>query len=212
MPTISINTSEVQALQLRARQGNLAQDAAMVGARAIANLTREHLFELEGSHPNALGGPRTHFYANAARSVQNPVAGDGQVSMSINALGLAQRWLGGDTKAGVGTSSFTGKLTHYLAIPARAEAYGRTPVEFSDLHFVPRRNGQAMLVQAFQTLVTHVKNGFKAAGEVGGLVMFWLATEVHQNPDPSVMPTEEAMANSAQSAMNSFLARRLAAQ
>jgi hypothetical protein len=210
MPTISINTSEVQAMQLRARQGNLAQDAAMVGSRAIGDLTRQHLFDLDSSRPNALGGPRTHFFSNAARSVQNPVDGNGQVSMSINALGLAQRWLGGDISAGVGTSSATGRLTKYLAIPARTEAYGLSPSKFQDLHFVPRRNGEAMLVQAFQTLLTHAKKGLKAAGEVGGLVMFWLVKRVHQDPDPSVLPTEQEMADSAQSAIQNYLSRRLA--
>jgi hypothetical protein len=217
MINIQINTAQVR--QAAARASGFGAQILSIAARAVANLVKNHLFERD-TRGNALGGKRTHFYSTAAKSVETATA-DGAASITITKIGLAQRWLGGTIRAGAGISSATGGPTKYLAIPARAEAYGRTPAEFSDLKFVPRRNGGAMLVQAHQTLVAgFTKKGAQrklgargttpgSAGEAGGLVMFWLVTEVTQQPDPTVMPTEEAMHAAAATSIESYLARRL---
>lgn len=194
-------------LRKRAGEANVASAVAQVAARGIANLIRDHLFAKDASSPNALGGKRSHFYSGAAKSMVNVASGDG-VAITINQIGLAQRWLGGTIRAGAGTSTATGGPTKYLAIPARAEAYGRTPGEFDDLRFVPTRRG-GMLVQALQTSFSMGKKGVKGGAEKGGLVFFWLVTEVTQRADPSVLPTEGEMMKAGVAAGESYLARAL---
>lgn len=207
-----LKSEQLQELSRRAAAIGQKQEVAMVGGRAAANLTKDHLFALD-SRANKLGGPRTHFYSAAAKSVSAPHATGGTVSFEITKLGLAQRWLGGTIKAGAGPSSAGGGLTKYLAIPARTEAVGVPPSAFPDLQFIPRRNGGAMLVQALQTKVSiSGRKRFKTTrgAEIGGLVMYWLVTSVTQKPDPTVMPTEEELLEAAASAMSTYLAGRLA--
>lgn len=185
---------------LQEKVQSVAQEGARRGAHAVAGVVRDHLYDLN-SRRHRPGGPITpQFYADAAKSVSVTDS-----TVSITKLGLAQRWLGGTIRAGSGTSSATGLATKYLAIPARAEAYGHPPSDFHDLLFVPRKNGGAMLIQALQTLVAWGKTGPRSRGERGGLVMYWLKTEVTQAPDPTVMPTEEEMISAAAEAINDYL-------
>jgi hypothetical protein len=201
----------LKALQDKAADGLRASNVAMVAGRAIANLIRNHLFKLDAERANSLGGKRSHFYADAARSVSNPIQVDESAVIDIAKQGLAQRYFGGTIKAGQGTSSATGGPTKYLAIPARSEAYGRVPGEFTDLSFVPTARG-GMLVQNLQTPIS-VGRGktskVKYADTKGGLVMFWLVTEVTQAPDPTVLPTETQMTTEGVMAGESYLARQL---
>jgi hypothetical protein len=198
-------------LQKKAQAIGKETDAAMVGARGAANLVRNHLFNLDQSGANQMGGVRTHFYSSAAKSITEPEQiGEGNVAFSITKVGLAQRWLGGTITAGKGISSSSGGPTKYLAIPARSEAYGKTPAEFDDLTFVPTRAGHAMLVQALQTEMVKGKGKDFHTREVGGLVMFWLTTEVTQQPDPAVMPTEDDINEAARYSMDNYLSRLLA--
>lgn len=196
---------------LRKAAGSLTPDElARVAGRAAATATRDHLFERDRSHPNKMGGSRTHFYADAARSVQAPNVGGGRAEISVMAVGLAQRWLGGTITAGAGTSSKSGGPTRFLAVPARAEAYGKTPGEFHDLQFVPASSEHpAMLVQALQTLLKRGKRGFKGARVEGGFAMFWLFRSVTQRADPEVMPSDDELGKAAGTAVNSYVARRL---
>jgi hypothetical protein len=167
------------------------------------------LFSLNSSGANALGGKRTNFYSAAAKSVEAPTVAGGRAQVLITKIGLAQRWLGGTIKAGAGISSKTGLATRYLAIPARSEAYGRAPSEFNDLSFIPTRRGGA-LVQALQTGVKFAKKGVKRGSEAGGLVMFWLVSQVTQRPDPSVIPSQEEFETEVERAVNDFVSRHLA--
>ncbi len=200
----------------KARELGHEGDAALIGAFAVADLVRRHLFSLDDERANKMGGERTHFYSNAAKSVQLPVKSGAGAGFVITWIGLAQRWLGGHIEAGEGTSSSTGGPTRYLAIPARAEAYGKTPGEFNDLEFVPRKAGGGMLVQAMQTQITYgrkSKDGTYrdySTQTVGGLVMFWLVTSVDQQPDPDVMPAEDDMNEAARYHMENYLSRLLA--
>jgi len=176
-----------------------------VGARAAANETREHLFELDRSKINRLGGKRTHFFGQAARAVQTPTlhtglpGGAAMGRFEINHVGLAQRLLGGRLQP---------VRTKYLTIPARAEAYGKSAREFKDLHFVPTRTGGA-LVQNLQSIVRRTKTGFKSGGTRGGGVMFWLVKQVNQAADPSVMPSDEKLSSVVSKAMAEHVSSNL---
>ena len=211
MIALHLSSIQLEDVRLRAQAAGAGKETVLVGGRAAANLVKDHLFGLDSTRPNALGGKRTHFYASAAKSVSNPKPTGAGVSFTINQIGLAQRWLGGTIRAGAGISSATGRATQYLAIPARAESYGKAPSEFPDLRFVPRKGG-GMLIQALQTAIKWTKKGAEKAFETGGGVMFWLVKEVTQRPDPTVLPTEDAIEHAAASAMESYLTRRLAGQ
>jgi hypothetical protein len=207
-----LQSKELDALQKRAAVLGKKDEAGIAGANAAAELTRDHLFALD-SRANKLGGPRTHFYSAAAKSVSLPRASGGIVAFDVTKIGLALRWLGGTVHAGAGISSATGGPTKYLAIPARTEAVGKPPSEFPDLQFIPRRGGGAMLVQALQTKVSISgrKNKTVTRGaEVGGLVMYWLATETTNAPDPTVMPTKEELTETTVGAISAYLSGRLA--
>ncbi len=215
MISLRIKTDALDELNAKAAKLGKEAEVSMVGARGAGNLVRNHLFALDAERPNALGGTRTHFYASAAKSVTEPVQAGAGAKFTITKTGLAQRWLGGVIKAGQGESSASGKATQYLAIPARAEAYGKAPGEFNDLEFVKLKGGRGMLVQ---TLQTQLKFGRKnkagvrkvSGTTVGGLVMFWLVKEVNQKPDPTVMPTEAEIAEAARYEMNDYLSNTLA--
>lgn len=210
MIDIKVNSSALDALRTRASEAGAGRNVTMVGARAAANLVRQHLFNLDESGANQMGGVRTHFYADAAKSVTEPTRISSEAaSFTINKVGLAQRWLGGTITAGKGESSATGGPTRFLAIPARSETYGKTPAEFVDLVFVPRGRDRGMLVQALQTEIVRGRGNDFHTRVVGGLVMYWLVKEVHQEGDPNVMPLQDDIIEAARYHMENYLTRQL---
>ncbi len=150
------------------------KDVKTIMGRAAANVLRAHFSKLANDQAHhktasALGATRTGVYEEAARGVQQPVVASESVSVGINQVAIAQRYFGGTIEP------VNGK---FLAIPARTETYGKRPREFDNLRFVLfRGTGSAALVQ-----------GGGKAGDA--LVYFWLVTQVTQQPDPSVLPTE----------------------
>jgi hypothetical protein len=186
-------------LQAKASEAGFGAQVSVVAARGIAGLVRQHLYDLD-ARGNRLGGPRTNFYKQAGDSIEVAPMGAG-TGVTITKIGVAQRWLGGTIAAGRGISSKSGGPTRYLAIPAVAEAHGKTPSQFEDLVFIPRDADRAMLVEKLQ-------GGLKGAAKKLK-VMFWLVEKVTQSPDPTVMPSEEEMVGVAEQAAGSYLARRL---
>jgi hypothetical protein len=175
-----------------------AVKAAMGGAGK--RLLVDWFARLDAERANALGGKRTHFYADAARSVSY-TADDNGVSLSIRKLGLAQRRFGGTIEP------VNAKM---LAIPARAEAYGHRPREFNFLEIVVFKDG-GRLIGLGETARQEIKirnirrkdkkTGVRytagrrvEAGEVrGGAIWYWLVRSVTQQPDPSVLPPDALM-------------------
>ncbi len=162
-----------------------------VVGRAGVNAFRTALFEANRTKPNALGGTRTNFYADAARGTHFDDVGDG-VLISVNQVGIRQRVLGG---------TITPKKAKFLTIPARAEAHGKRAREFNDLVIVFGRGGQPVaLARAAQSLLsvrrdktTGSRIGTSKKGNAGGEILFWLVKSVTQRGDPSIMPTEAAL-------------------
>lgn len=173
--------------------------------RAVVNRIRTHLFDADRTKPNALGGQRTHFYADAARGTQFTVVTDGVV-VSINQVGIRQRILGG---------TITPQKAKYLTIPARAEAHGKRASEFNDLVVVYGRSGEPVaLARAWQTSLRGSRGPGQTprrrGAEQGGEIMFWLTKSVTQRPDPSVVPTTFDLAAAAISAVNADRERLVA--
>lgn len=147
---------------------------------AAARLTSDYLATLDSQRPNALGGRRSHFYAAAARSVRYAVNLDG-ATVTVAKQGMAQRYYGGTIYPTAGHE--------YITVPARGEAVGHFARDFNNLHFVHFKSGSVALVENDATKISIGKKGVKNKGATGGLVFYWCVPSVHQDPDPSVIPS-----------------------
>lgn len=192
----------------RLGQAARSPEVRKVMGRGVANELRGHFSQLDQERSNAMGGRRTHFWGQARRSVQNPVlVGDAAVQVSINHVGVAQRYFGGTIYAQPGKA---------LSIPARPEAYGKRAGEFNDLHLeVFGDSGKAALVQNQQTQISYGrkrKDGSRQrkTEEVGGAVFFWLVKRVTQAADPSVLPTDAELQEAAATAGTEYFATLVA--
>lgn len=180
----------------------LQRTRAEMGAAVRIELI-EHFTELEQDsvhHRTAarlLAAP-TGFYADAARSVQAPVVQGENVSIAINKEGLAQRYFGGPIEA---------KRSKWLTIPAIAQAYGKRAGAFHNLRFVYFRSDLAALVERLSTLVKRDRKGiFRPIASTLGAVFFWLKPSVNQDPDPTVLPSDDEMgARAIEAAQRSLL-------
>lgn len=100
---------------------------------------------------------------------------------------VAQRAFGGTLRPTGGKK--------YLPIPARTEAYGKSPREFDNLRFVPFKSGAKALVQRVELKVIRHKSGrkkgtIKEIQEIGGAgVLYWLVTSVTQRGQRDVLPS-----------------------
>lgn len=157
--------------------------------RSAVNLFREHFFRLNAERPNRLGGPRTNFYADAARGTSSTSLPDG-VLVSVNQVGIRQRWLGGVIRP---------KKAKWITIPMRAEAHGKRAREFNDLRFILIDPDTAALVRNEATELRRKRDRktgkvtYVAGESRGGEVMFWLKRSVTQKPDPSVIPLPDVI-------------------
>jgi hypothetical protein len=155
----------------------------------VAAALRKHFARLEQERKNRLRGKRTHFWAEVRQGVQQPALTEGGILVTINHVGAAQRYYGGTIRP---------TKKKWIAVPARAEAYGRRPEEFSDLHFVFLRGDLAALVQAEGDTG---RRSIDAKGAGGG-VFWWLKKRVYQKPDPSVLPSSDELQAAATEAGN----------
>jgi hypothetical protein len=167
------------------------------------NCVKDHLRSggLETTRPNELGGERTHFWEQAADSLSHSISGS-ELRVSVNKLGFAQRFFGGEIKA---------TNADWVTIPARSEAHGKRAGEFNNLRFVQFSEDTAALVEAERTdvqLFRRKKENLPAVSEraraAGGLVMYWLKHSVTQPADPSVLPSADLLADTAMKAAADF--------
>ena len=175
--------------------------------RSAVNTIRTHLFGVNNSRPNALGGRRTNFYATAARGTSFAVVPDGVV-VSISNVGIRQRILGGTITPKPGKK--------FLTIPATAEAYGKRASEFDDLVVVFGAGGRPIgLAHALfrrtrapvKALPARLRVGVtKQIGQHGGMV-FWFAQSVTQKGDPTVLPYPEQIYSQARKDVAAFVQR-----
>src|SRR5260370_38005174 len=118
--------------------------------RAVLRLVQQHFLRLNASRANPLGGPRSNFYAQAARSTRYDVLTDG-VLVSVSQVGIRQRLAGGQ---------IIPRNVKYLALPAIAEAYGKRAREFPNLEIMWRRiGGQPTPVALMEAPATQFKRG-----------------------------------------------------
>lgn len=177
---ITTDTATPAIRRLVVRASGRSAFAAM--AASVANLIREHLVRKD-QIPNRLGGTRTHFYAAAARGT-NWTAGDNSAEVTIAKDGIRQRLLGGTIRP---------VNRKFLTVPVSPLAHGRTAAEFgAELRLVVF-GGTASNANAFGMLVL-------GRGAVAN-VLYLLVRKVTQAPDPTVLPTDQEIADEALSAL-----------
>lgn len=206
---LKISSEQLTALGARARQALGAEgqnEMADAGGRAVKRLLVDY-FKTLNDERHREGG--AGFYADAARSVQNPQTTGGTAVVAINKIDLAQRLLGGTIKA------VNGK---YLAIPnpSNPDAIGKVPADFTNLQFFRTpRGGGLKLQREVASVVGHIRTGKNAgksrnaASIIGDVVMFWLVPSVEQKADPTVLPDEDVMTQAAFTTMDAYLTHKL---
>lgn len=133
--TLTVQTPELQSFQEELSQfGVVGRAEALQAMGAALKLTLvEHLSQLDQDSvhhrwASKLGADSTHFYGSAVGSVQLPqIERRGEVSVSINNIGLAQRYFGG---------VIAPREKKWITIPAVAEAYGKRAGSFNNLQFI----------------------------------------------------------------------------
>lgn len=192
-------------------KGKIAPETIPAGlngrvAKVAGDHVKEHLFRLDDERANELGGKRSHFYWNAAQSVRHEALVDGAV-VTINKLGLRQRWLGG---------VITAKNVKYLTIPARTESYNvPAPLFPRPLKFVQFKSGAKALVvddrKETETVdyagnVKTVRGKRNKRIKTAGLVEYWLVPSVYQKPDETVLPSAGELASVVSAEMERYFA------
>ena len=178
MFTLVIQTNLPEGLQkLTAAVENAARshEAFASIARAGSQLTREHLYDLANSRHRSQVG--LNFYADAADATSGVPVADG-AEIRIDKAGIAQRYYGGDIDP-VNRS--------HLWIPAEgSSAEGKAPGEF----------------WPFDHIVINSELGTgQGFAEKDGEILFWLVNHVHQEADPSVLPTDDEFGETASTAL-----------
>jgi len=165
-----------------------------VAGRAGVNVIQKHLRALDASRANRLGGTRSHYYSAAAAATHYYITPTG-VGLAIAHVGVALHYFGGTVRPSGRISAATGRPITRLAIPRRAEAYGRDPAEIPGL-FVLRFKmlNRAALVK-------------KESGRLS--VYYWLVNSVTHKPDPGVIPTEAAVSTAAFAAVTRYINRQI---
>lgn len=159
------------------------KNIANVVGRAVSEKVRSHLFAYDRTHPNQLGGKRTHLFGKAAESVSF-VSDERGATVGASQLGLRQRLLGGPI------SPKNGK---HLTFPVIAEAYGKSPREFPNLFVM---FGKA-----------HKPIGLGEKGAKGQpMTMFFVMTKktINQQGDRTILPSPEEIANTAVAAIETL--------
>jgi hypothetical protein len=172
--------------------------------RAVRSVIVDHFTEIENDsahHKTArsLGAAPTGVYADAARNTSQPEVSSEGVTISIHQVAIAQRFFGGTIQP------VTAK---FLAIPARTEAYGKSPREFDNLRAIIFKSGAGALVarEGGATVIGTSGGRTNISGSEAG-VYFWLVKQVTQQPDPTVLPTEDEMLNAAMESAKSYIER-----
>jgi hypothetical protein len=181
--------------------------------RQMANDLREHFRERNINGPrNQFGAPSSGIWGEIRDSVSDQEVDATGATVTISDPRFPQKYYGG-------TIHMEDKM---LAIPARAEAYDKSPRLFSNLKAIFFRPGLSALVMVDPG--TKRKKGEKRIGsqkrdenwgnqlEELGFVFYWLKQSVTQQPDYDALPPADRLVSSLLEATDSFVARILKKQ
>jgi len=156
------------------------------GANNVRNLLQRHYRKKGLEEPNRLGGRRTNFWADIARSVQGPLLRLQDWVVSITDPRIWQKIKGG---------KITAKRVQALTIPIHKDAHGvRAAVLQAEkgirLFKIKTKSGDAVL-----------------AGEQNGVVTayYLLKKSVDQDPWPGSIPEEFEIMNAFHAGMREYI-------
>ena len=150
--------------------------------RRGANELRAHFRDRQMTGPrNKFGASSSGFWSEIRDAVNDADATEDGATIKIAHPAIAQKVFGG-------TITKDDKL---LAIPARMEAYGKSPRLFSNLKAIFFRSGAGALISTDAKLA----RGQKRLGKLKetGMVWYWLVDSVTQAKDPNALPEKEKM-------------------
>ena len=176
---IQTNDAATEAVLDLDRDIDLDQIAPIIGESG-KNAVRNHLDALDSKRRNRLGGRRTHFYGDAAKSTNFRITSNG-VEVAINHVGIAQRYFGGTIKP---------VNARNIAVPAAAEAHGKRPREFGNLRLVFGGKGVNISVEG---RIKRFRMGLakKDSGARAGKLLYRLVKSVTQEADKTVLPKDD---------------------
>lgn len=173
---------------------------AAIGA-GVARAISDHLFAWDATHPNRLGGKRTHIISAAAKATTYKIAGN-EVLVSITNPAIAARFFGTTILPVKGKA---------LAIPAVPEAHGKSPREFNFLKLVWRRGENRGALVAIENYMREIQRG-KNKGKLVrpgkgvtathglGRVLYWLVRRAQIPAEPGILPSTDSMLDAGLSA------------
>jgi len=160
----------------------------------VKRLIQSHLLTLG---TNKRGWPTTNFWARAAKATSDE-SDARSATVSINQIGVRQRYYGG---------TITPTRRRFLTIPISPEAYGKTASDFPNSFLITTKKGAYIVqrgesISAAGNVVKSRGRGFAAKRVVAALeFLFKLSRGVTQEPDPNVLPSEEAITAAALTAV-----------
>jgi hypothetical protein len=184
-------------------------------ARSEQQLVTKHLFAYSAANPNKMGGKRTNFVGEMARSV-NSVSDAKSATVSIAHIGARLRIMGGTIKP---------VKAKYLTIPAIVEAYGKRARDFPNLELAyTKRNGKVEANALVYTRSTPVGKGApkrgtfntsfgkmpkahkeKAIAKNSRMVVFWLVRSANIPKNRDLIPTDQQFIETALRTIDKYL-------
>lgn len=153
----------------------------------VSAAVRKHLYARDAK-PNRMGGRKTHYYRSAGDSVNHEITATG-AAVNVDHIGIRQRLDGG---------VITPKTAKALTIPVSARAHGKRAREFSDT-FILDKSGSGD-PDTVGVIVQDLGDGQLDA-------LYVLRTRVDQSPDPTVMPSDRTIVETASESILKFLDR-----
>jgi hypothetical protein len=189
---------------MRQRLGRRQQMNAAVAA-SMAIPIQQNFLSLSSTNHNPFGVKST-FWALMNASVR--AGADEEAGWVAMDPAVALRFFGGTIYPGPGKKD--------LSLPARSEAYGKSPRDFSDLRLIvlgagPSGKPTVALVQNDQQKIKYGrkrKDGSRnviPGPEVGGGVFFWLVPSATIRPDSRVLPSREILAAAGVEGLRGYL-------
>lgn len=152
----------------------------------------QNYFSVRDREPNRRGWPSAHFWEQIRSATSLTRVDDEGAEITIADARMNQKVYGGTIKP---------KESKYLALPAIAEAYDRSPRSLNNLHPIIRFiNGERRAIALAENLASEIKYGrlrkdgtrsvTQTASRIG-TIWYWLVESVTQLKDERALPDED---------------------
>lgn len=212
--SLRIQDSALPQIRTIARKIGGRVTALTIAGRAGMGIVQRHLREKNEANPNKLGGRRSNFWAEVARSVFVSKATAQNVTISIGHPAIGIRYHGG---------TIVPKRVKFLTIPLVPEAYGKTALTYeSNVAALALRSKSPARRARGEQISAALRSGqrggalFPVRTKAGKLVLaehtsdggmrpvFALVRSVKINPDKTALPSEEAFTAAVMSELNDY--------